>query len=161
MIERAISRETQRRSAVARTDRLANVLDTLFRIPGTGMRFGIDPILGLIPGVGDAAGLVLSAYLIMEAARSGASRAVLLRMLFNVGVDSLLSIVPVAGDLLDAGWKANTRNLALLRRHLDDPPAAHAASRTFVVLLISGLVILFAATVISAIAVVRWLLGLL
>lgn len=147
-------------SAAVRTDRLAHVLDTLFRIPGTRMRFGLDPILGLIPGLGDAAGIVLSTYLVVEAARTGASRAVLLRMLINVGVDSLLSVVPLLGDLLDAGWKSNTRNLALLRRHLGDPRGADAASRSFIVMVMIGLLLLAVAVLVSAVVAVRWLIGL-
>lgn len=150
----------RRESSSARMDRLAYILDTVFRVPGTEMRFGIDPILGLIPGLGDATGLVLSAYLVLEAARTRASRSVLLRMLFNVTIDSIFSVVPFAGDLLDAGWKANTRNLSLLRRHLDDPRGTDAASRTFILLVFLGLILLFVATVVSAVFAIRWVLGL-
>jgi hypothetical protein len=147
-------------SAAVRTDRLAHVLDTLFRIPGTRMRFGLDPILGLIPGVGDATGILLSTYLIIEAARTGASRAVLLRMLFNVGVDSLLSVVPLVGDLLDAGWKSNTRNLALLRRHLGDPRGADSASRSFITMVLIAVALLIVIVLVSAVVAVRWIIGL-
>jgi hypothetical protein len=147
-------------SAAARTDRLAHVLDTLFRVPGTQMRFGLDPILGLIPGLGDATGVLLSAYLIIEAARAGASRAVLLRMLINVGIDALFGIVPLVGDVLDAGWKANTRNLALLRRHLGDPRGADSASRAFITMVLVGVLLLVVAVLVSAFLAVRWLIGL-
>lgn len=124
------------------------------------MRFGLDPILGLIPGLGDATGIVLSAYLVIEAARTGASRAVLLRMLFNVGVDSLLSVIPLLGDLLDAGWKSNSRNLALLRRHLGDPRGADSASRSFIAMVLIGLLLLVVVVLVSAVFAVRWVVGL-
>ncbi len=147
-------------AATQRSDRLAHLLDTAFRVPGTRMRFGIDPILGLIPGVGDAAGLVLSAYIVIEGWRSGASRAVLLRMLFNVAVDAIFSVVPLLGDLLDAGWKANSRNMALLKRHLADPGRADSASRAFIALVLAGLLILIAATAMGTVIVIRWIAGL-
>ena len=145
---------------MSRSDRLAHLLDTAFRVPGTRMRFGLDPIMGLIPGVGDAAALVLSGYIMVEAWRSGASRAVLLRMLFNLGVDSLFSVVPLFGDLLDAGWKANTRNMTLLKRHLGDPRRTASASRAFLAMVLLGLVILIVATAVATVVAIRWILGL-
>ena len=97
---------------------LAKLLDNSIAIPGTGWKIGLDPIVGLIPGIGDLIGAVLSAYIILEAARADVPGFVLVRMLVNVGFDTLLGAVPAVGDLFDAAWKSNTRNVALLERHL-------------------------------------------
>lgn len=103
-----------------RLDRLARLLDTSIGIPGTRWRFGLDPILGLVPGVGDLAGAALSGYIVYEAWRLGVPRAVLARMIANVAAETLLGTVPVAGDLFDAWWKANRRNVDLLCRHFGE-----------------------------------------
>ena len=97
---------------------LARLLDNSITIPGTGYKIGLDPIVGLIPGIGDLIGAVLSAYIILEAARADVPGFVLFRMVVNLGIDTLLGAVPAIGDLFDAAWKSNTRNVALLERHL-------------------------------------------
>lgn len=101
-----------------RLDRLAYWLDDRFRVPGTEIRIGLDGLVGLIPGVGDAATALLSAYIVAEAWGLGAPPSILARMLANLGIDLGLGVVPVVGDLVDIGWKANRRNVDLLRRHL-------------------------------------------
>ncbi|KIT16887.1 DUF4112 domain-containing protein [Jannaschia aquimarina] len=101
-----------------RLDRLAHNLDSRFRIPGTGIRFGWDSILGLVPGLGDVATVAPAAYIWMEGHRLGASNAVKGRMAFNIALDWVVGSVPLVGDLLDLGLKANRRNAALLRKHL-------------------------------------------
>lgn len=103
---------------IRRLERLANLLDDRFRIPGTRWRFGWDAIIGLVPGVGDAAGAACATYIIAEAARLGVPRGVILRMLANMGVDAALGLIPLVGDLFDARYKANRRNVDLLLRHL-------------------------------------------
>jgi hypothetical protein len=97
---------------------LARVLDNAMPIPGTPWKIGFDPIIGLIPGVGDLIGAVLSGYIVLEAVRAEVPTLTLLRMLVNVGVDTLLGAVPAVGDVFDAAWKSNTMNVALLERHL-------------------------------------------
>lgn len=97
---------------------LAKLLDNSIAIPGTGWKIGLDPIVGLIPGIGDLIGAVLSGYIVLEAARADASAFTLARMVANVGIDTLLGAVPALGDLFDAAWKSNTKNVALLERHL-------------------------------------------
>src|SRR5437867_5864282 len=111
-------------------------LDAGFRLPGTSLRFGLDPILGLIPGAGDAAGAVLAGWILVEALRMGASRATVLRIAGNVALDATLGAVPVLGDIFDFAWKANLRNVALLERHLAEPAQAARTDRSFVVLVI-------------------------
>ncbi|MCQ8183912.1 DUF4112 domain-containing protein [Parvularcula maris] len=101
---------------VARLDRLADLMDSRFSF--LGIRFGLDSILGLIPGVGDAAALGMSGYLIAEAARAGASKGTLVKMAMNSGVDAVIGSVPLIGDAFDVVFKANRRNVALVRREM-------------------------------------------
>ncbi len=104
--------------AIRRARAVANVMDRAIGIPGTGIRFGLDSIIGIIPGVGDAIGVALSGYIVMLAARAGVSKAVLTRMISNVVIDGVVGIVPLAGDIFDMAWKANTRNADLLEQEL-------------------------------------------
>lgn len=102
---------------------LANLLDTCIMLPG-GYRIGLDPILGLIPGVGDLIGAGISLYIVREAAKLGIPKWVVLRMLANVGTEALIGFIPVLGDVFDAAFKANMRNLRLLELHYS--PAKNA-----------------------------------
>lgn len=104
--------------ALQRVARLAYWLDDRFRIPGTRRRIGLDGLLGLIPGLGDTATTLVAAYIVLEAARLGAPKRMIARMLANIGVDFVIGLVPLAGDLADLAWKANRRNARLLRDHL-------------------------------------------
>jgi hypothetical protein len=97
---------------------LARLLDNAIPIPGTSWKIGLDPIVGLIPGIGDLISAVLSGYIILEAARAEIPTLTLAKMLGNVGIDTLFGAVPAFGDVFDAAWKSNSRNVALLERHL-------------------------------------------
>jgi hypothetical protein len=148
------------RRRLERAERLAFVLDNAIRIPGTRLRFGLDPLLGLVPGLGDAIGALASAWIVVEAVRFGAPRAVLVRMLYNIGIDSLIGAVPALGDAFDFVWKSDAKNVALLRRHLEQPDVVHHASRRLlvgVVLLLAGIA---AASVVAAVLLIRYLLTL-
>ncbi|WP_049935654.1 DUF4112 domain-containing protein [Haloplanus natans] len=118
------------RAAVRRMRFVARVLDDSVRIPGTTVRIGLDPLLGLLPVAGDAASGVLSLYIVAESARLGVSPTTLLGMLANVCVDVIGGSIPVVGDLFDAVWRANTRNFRLALAELAD--ADGASSRTAV-----------------------------
>lgn len=109
---------TPQETSLQRLERLSQVLDSAFPIPGTRFRIGLDGILGFIPGIGDGAGAALSAYLIFEAARLGVPFTALLRMIGNVGIETLVGAIPIVGDVFDIAWKANLKNLALLRSHI-------------------------------------------
>ncbi|SMP48870.1 protein of unknown function [Neorhodopirellula lusitana] len=100
-------------------DRFTHLLDTKFRIPGTSIRFGGDFLLGLVPGAGDGISLVMSGLLIATMAKNGASFRLVLRMLGNVVVDAIVGTVPLAGNVFDLFFKANTRNLALMREYYE------------------------------------------
>jgi hypothetical protein len=104
--------------AIQRLERLARLLDSEFRVPGTGFRFGLDGLVGFVPGIGDAAGLAISSYIVVEAWRLGAPNSILLRMIANLVVDGAVGSVPIAGDLFDMAWKANKRNMNLLMGHV-------------------------------------------
>lgn len=101
-------------------DGFSRLLDTKFGIPGTHVRFGADFLLGLVPGVGDAISLGLSGLLIATMAKHGASTRLVLRMLSNVGLDAVVGTVPILGNLFDLFFKANTRNLDLMRQYYDE-----------------------------------------
>lgn len=106
---------------LAALDDLADWLDSKFEIPGTGIRFGLDPILGLLPGIGDTLSAIPAGHIILTGQRLGASPAIILRMLGNVAIDAMVGFVPVLGDLLDVSFKANRRNVALLREYFNVP----------------------------------------
>lgn len=137
----------EEQQALTSLARLSRVLDAAIRIPGTDIRVGLDPLLGLIPGLGDWAGALGSGYILLRAADLGVARATLLRMAANIGVDFMAGSVPVLGDIFDVGWRANERNMALLRAHLDAPERRRRADRGFVVALVVGLGALLLLTV--------------
>src|ERR1700756_135646 len=89
---------------------LSRLLDEQFRIPGTTYRVGLDGLLGLLPGIGDAAGALLSTYIVYEAIRLGVPKTLLLRMVANIGIDTVGGAIPVVGDIFDVAWKANKKN---------------------------------------------------
>lgn len=111
-----IPKATVERRRVEAMRRWATLLDAAFGIPGTRIRFGIDALVGLVPGLGDAFTGLFSAGLLVQAARMGLPRVVLARMALNVLIDLVVGVVPFLGDLFDVGWKANLRNVALLER---------------------------------------------
>ena len=109
---------SRRQARLRRVRLLGHLLDEQFRLPGTQQRVGLDSLLGLIPGVGDALGMLLSTYILIEASRLGVPRTLLLRMVANIGLDTLVGAVPIVGDLFDIVWKANKKNVALLDAYL-------------------------------------------
>lgn len=127
---------------------LAWLLDESIVLPG-GYRIGLDALIGLAPGLGDVIGAAFSAYLIYEARALGASRSVLTRMAVNVLIETAIGALPFVGDLFDAAFKANSRNLALLEQGRRDPIRARRSSRMFIV----GFSLLVAALVIAALAI--------
>ena len=113
------SRPQSRAERIARIEWLSTLLDTAIVVPGTNIRFGLDALIGLVPGIGDAVSTLLSLYIVREARALGAPRILIARMLANVALDGVVGAVPVAGDLFDVAFRANRRNVALLRQHLD------------------------------------------
>lgn len=147
-------------ATAARVRALARLLDSAVRVPGTGVRVGLDALIGLVPGLGDLAGAATSSYVILAAAKLGAPRSVLARMLLNVAVDALVGAVPLLGDLFDIGFRANMRNAALLDAHLERPGDARRASRGIVALVLLGVLLVAAAGIAITVLLVRALLNL-
>ena len=122
------------RDAEARLSRVRSfawLLDNSIALPG-GFRIGLDALIGLVPGLGDAVGALASAYIINEARYLGAPRRLLVRMMINVLIETIVGAVPLAGDLFDAAFKANVRNVALLERHHAAPTHRHRGDGLFV-----------------------------
>lgn len=142
-------------------DQLSRWMDGLFRIPGVGWRFGLDALVGLIPGFGDTATSLVSFYILVAAVRYRVPKITLLRMALNIGIDYVLGSVPVVGDLFDAWWKSNQMNVELLRRRAAVTPEEAARGRAsdwlFLAVIVAGLLVLLAGTV----ALSLWLLWLL
>lgn len=105
---------------VIEVQRLASLLDTRWRIPLTPIRFGVDPVLGLVPGAGDVVAGIISTYVIVKAHRLGVPKSLLVRMAGNVALDTLVGSIPILGTIFDVFYKASTRNLRLLATHLND-----------------------------------------
>jgi hypothetical protein len=146
LISGAHSADTNARMQRIRS--LAWLLDNSIPLPG-GYRIGLDAVIGLVPGLGDAVGALLSAYIINEARALGAPRSILMRMTGNVLIETIVGAIPFAGDLFDAAYKANTRNLALLAKYQLDPISARRGSRFFVF----GFSLLLALLVLTMIAI--------
>ena len=140
---------------------LARVLDTAIGIPGTKLRVGLDALLGLIPGAGDAVSAALSGYIVLAAARAGASRPVLLRMIGNVVFDTVVGSIPIVGDLFDVAFRANSRNVALLERVAADPVIVDRSSRRVGVILVVMLVLVLLGIVTLGVLLARLVWNLL
>jgi hypothetical protein len=121
---------------------IARVMDDAVRVPGTDFRIGLDAILGLFPGLGDVAGGLTTAYTIVVAQQMGAPKAVLLRMLWNVLVDTVVGSVPVLGDVFDAAYRANRRNVNLVEKYSLAPTETERSSKGFVAVLLIGLALI-------------------
>jgi hypothetical protein len=108
----------ERARALARLSALARLLDACLVIPGLGVRIGLDGLIGLVPGIGDAALAIAALTIVAEGWRLGVRPLTLLRMLFNVALDFAIGAVPVIGDVFDVAWKANLMNVRLIERDL-------------------------------------------
>jgi hypothetical protein len=131
---------------------LSYILDNSIPIPGTSYR-----ILGLFPAVGDYLGTGISAYIIIKSAQMGASKATLSRMTLNIILETILGTVPMIGDIFDAGWKANLRNMALLQTHLNSPQTRQKSDWWFLILLLGIILLILVITT----AITVYLLSLL
>lgn len=109
----------ERREALERLDHLTRLLDTALVIPGTNIRFGADAVIGLVPGIGDVITTALAAWVVYEARRLGAPMHLVVRMIGNVAIDGMVGAVPLAGDVFDVMFRANRRNLHLLRAWME------------------------------------------
>ena len=134
-------------------DMLSHLLDDFIRIPGTSIRFGLDGIVGFIPGVGDLIGGVASTVLILAAWARGVPKITLLRMVANVGIEVVLGTVPVLGDMFDIAWRANRRNYALMTGSADEPVKVERRSWLF----FAGLCVVLLVLIVLPLLVFSWL----
>ncbi len=141
-----------RKSQPDHASKLAHWLDDRFKIPGTDIRFGLDPIISLVPGAGDWLAGALSSYFILLGARAEVPQSVLLRMGFNVLLDILIGSIPLLGDIFDIGWKANTKNAELLEKYQKD--AASTEKQSKVMLWIVAAILLIA--IIALLILIGW-----
>jgi len=132
-------------------ERLAHWLDTIFEIPGIRLRFGIDALLGLLPGVGDTASALASVYILQAASKHGVPRVTLARMTLNIGIDLVVGAIPLVGDLFDVYWKANRKNVELLRRHLKANPMTERSIKRSDALFVAGMIGLIGVLLIASI----------
>jgi len=136
--------EAKQRAILERLDRFSRLTDSSISLPFTRFKIGVEAIIGLIPVVGDMAGLALSGYVLVEAQRAGASKEVKLKMLRNMGIDFVGGLLPVFGDAFDAIYKANTRNTRLLKHYLEEQLAVEPPPPPFPWKILIGLSIGFA-----------------
>jgi hypothetical protein len=138
-------------------DLLSRVLDTWFRIPGTSIRFGIDGIIGLVPGIGDVLAGLASSIIIIAAWVRGAPYVTIARMVVNLALDVVIGAIPFLGDAFDIAWKANRRNYALLTRHLEQPRRPHWGDWLF----LAGVALVVCTIFAVPVLVIAWLLHVL
>jgi len=139
-------------------DLLSHLLDDWFRVPGTSIRFGLDGIIGLIPGLGDVLAGLASCIIIVAAWFRGVPYVGLARMVVNLGIDVLVGTIPFAGDAFDIAWKANRRNYALMTRHLHQPRRHTWKDYVFLFCIAAALFAIFAAPVVLIVLVTEWLI---
>lgn len=137
-------------------ERIARLMDSQFRLPGTQLRFGLDPLLGLLPIVGDLSTTVVSVALLLTMMRHGASGAVVVRMALNILLDTVVGAVPILGNVFDFAYKSNERNVALLRRHYAE--GRHGGSgKGLIGLLLLAFLVVFGLVAWGSVALLRGL----
>jgi hypothetical protein len=152
-------RNDSSQQALARYTLITHLLDQAARVPGTSFRFGLDAIIGLIPGFGDAVTALVGMYGLVVARQLGAPVSIQLRMLWNLALDTIVGAIPLFGDLFDFAFKANTRNRVLLERWLIAPHTTHRTSALLMFVLLAVLAGLIVGAVWLAFAVLRALVG--
>jgi hypothetical protein len=135
-------------------ENLSHYLDGLFRIPGTGWRFGLDSLIGLVPNVGDTLTSFASFYILFAGARYGVPKITLLRMAFNIGLDYVVGMVPFIGDAFDFFWKANRQNMDLIRTRAAGEGTGTTSDYLFVFGIIGGLILLLLASIVVSVYVI-------
>ncbi|MEF8856762.1 MAG: DUF4112 domain-containing protein [Haloplanus sp.] len=157
-VESDVPRDAAVDADLRRLRDLSHLLDASIRVPGTAFRVGIEPLIGLLPVVGDGFGLAMSMYVFAVAARSGVPRPTLGRIAFVLWIDAVVGSVPLFGDLFDAYWKANLRSTALIEARLTEPASA-AADRRYLRRLVAVAAALTLAVGVLLAGLVWWLLG--
>jgi hypothetical protein len=147
------------KSVPPKVEFLAHLLDDIFVIPGTGIRFGLDGLLGLIPGLGDTLTSLASFYILGAARQYGVPRVTLVRMAGNIAIDYLFGMLPFLGDAFDVYWKANRRNVQLLERHFDEVSVDRRHARRGDWLVVAGLIAGLITLLIGCVTVAWWIVA--
>lgn len=142
-------------------EQLAHWLDSVFRIPGLNVRFGLDVLLGLLPGFGDTATSLVSLYILRAASEAGVPRVTVARMALNIAIDYIVGVVPIVGDLFDVYWKANVRNVELMRKHARANPNQERRLAWHDRLFVFGLMALLVLLLIGSVVVAYWVLAMI
>jgi hypothetical protein len=143
------------RSSVEALRRWAVLLDSIFRLPGTNVRFGFDAIVGLVPGIGDLVSPAFTVLVLLTGLRMRVPAIVQARMVLNAAIDMLIGLVPIAGDIADVAWKADLKNVALLERHARPGIAPSTGDYVFVFVCIAIVVVV----AITPLVLLLWLLS--
>ena len=138
-------------------NQLAWFLDNSISLPGTQYKVGADALIGLIPGIGDGIGTLLSSYILVAAARMGVPKKILLQMSYNIAVETIIGLIPFLGDAFDMVWKANMRNVQLLDAYPENPGKTTTSSRFFLFGLIAALTFIFLLISVIGFFILRWL----
>ena len=136
---------------------LSTYLDGLFRVPGTGWKFGLDSLIGLIPNVGDTLTSLASFYILIAGVRYGVPKITLLRMAFNIGLDYLVGTIPFIGDAFDFVWKANKQNMDLIRERATGKNVGTTGDYIFVFAVIGVLIAILIGSIVVSIFIIGWL----
>jgi hypothetical protein len=142
-------------------EELSRWMDTKFEIPGLGLRFGLDPLLGLLPGIGDTISAMISFVILSSAVRHNVPRITVARMGLNIAIDYVVGAIPLVGDLFDFAWKANQKNVALIRRSVNTPATGDRKARVSDWLFVGGMMLLLVALLVLCVMTAWYLLGLL
>jgi len=153
-------RDPDRTSIYPTIERVTDLMDRAIRIPGTQIRFGLDPIIGFIfPEGGDVIGAIVSAWMILASVRYGLPKGVIARMVFNVALDYLIGSVPLIGDLFDFAWKSNTKNLELLKQHGRGPGRSFWSDWGWAIILLSLFAGMVVTIVVASLYLINQILG--
>ncbi len=157
---RALSLPAAKLAKLEHLRSLSVLWDESLRIPGTNFRVGLEAIIGFLPFGGDAIGILLSCYILFHAVQFRLPQSILLRMALNILIDGVIGTVPIIGDLFDSTWKANTRNVNLLEKHLQNPRSSHSANRRFIVLLGAGVFVVLLMLALVSVMLIKLLLSI-
>jgi hypothetical protein len=154
--------EKRKRSSVEPLFRwVALIMDDFLRIPGTRFRFGLDPIIGLLPGIGDTSSAIISALALIQAARGGVPKILLARMSLNILLNELIGIVPVVGDAFSFWFKSNARNYQLIKEHMAAPGISRRSDWIFVAFVLGGLFLIVSLGLVVSFFVLQMILKLI
>ncbi|REJ77387.1 MAG: DUF4112 domain-containing protein [Acidobacteria bacterium] len=158
--DRTLTKQERKQIEVEESlETLSRYLDGLFRIPGTGWRFGLDSLIGLVPNVGDISTALVSFYILVAGVRYGVPKITLLRMAVNIGLDYLVGVIPFVGDAFDFFWKANQQNMDLIKRYGQGKGSGTGGDYVFVAVTIAILIGILAGSIFLSLFIIWVIIG--